>query len=1746
MASQFSLPQVPAKHKHFLNHVQSHPDTPVEQLLEPYNRYDSVLRKVFAQEPCHPALEDGLLNVVPLFDETGSADVRVRARDLESEPPELKEKYIMQLKDDQRRPNGSPAVVSTIKEFQTNFNLFSETSLIDLDWNNVVAAGSAVVTSLMPVPEEYNGSKRGLRQYYHEKFAPASDVDLFLYGLTEEQAVEKIKQIETKMKGSILAETTSVRTKNAITIVSQYPTRHVQIVLRIYRSIAEILTGFDVDCSCAAYDGRQVYAAPRALASYITQVNRIDLSRRSPSYENRLSKYSHRGFEVFWPQLDRSKIDPTIFERSFTRVVGLARLLILERLPRPADRDLYLEKRRTERGRPAKPWRERSRLLRGNIKNDWDDEVPDWLEDDISDYHTFTIPYGPRFHAKKIEKLMYTKDLLLNAEWNKPKDREVNLHRHPAFFGDVEDIIDDCCGQCPQPVAEDEIQIAEEESKIYVSGDVSFIKDNPGRQAIGSFNPITETDWTEMAYVGNTERLCQAIVEHDLQTVRDWLNREDADPNRRDYTGRTPLHLAVMASTPEIVQCLVDHGARLIARLADGRTALHIAAANGNVEIVRILLTKSGENEAEEEKKKEAEAARRRFPKLDNKGNGEDGEDVEMLSYPSSEAEQGSYATGSFVNVRNEPNKDSSNHDTEESNELDPDIYDINVLAWDSRASPLHLAILNGHVDVVEELVSSFGADPLLPIKLVNNYNSSPRAAILTLVLALRPPLETAKAMTAKLLQLGASAAQADLKMYTPLHYLSGSTAHTEIFDILLNHDKAAVKRAINHLAGDVYSWNSTFYSALTIAIYVGNSTGASKLLDFGANTEISLADYIKSLSLPTDSRHRYWYPLSAENKEQKFRKNVPQPVIFAVSMELPLVALQLLDKGADPNTLAVQEGSWTGEFKASLLDKVRSKIDKLRKYDGQEVHLNHPERLELDDGLYLGGCKEGSYKYFYVKEQLTQKRKQYESTKRGDDENVAALEKREGLVEKQAAIDALLLDFEKLEAALVERGAKTFEELFPESKAAMPPIPQASSGNSQEPKPKPFKIPFNFGQLSLTEEQENGYLRLFEAAWSGDIDTIKELTLAVWGPENDQTPLKIAIRDGLHLSPFAVAVLRGHRAAAKVILDIARAQHKPKTPEQRFVMMEDIDDDNDVQLYSEIVDDKFTIENIGEIATKVESDVSALDYFGWWCPAYLFADRETGKKDASYLLTYAIAADDVDLLSFLLDLGQDVVMKDAKTRTPTVYQVPHHAFKLAIKLGRLGCLSEIIKRSAAGLPLDELVESSGVVVKEKPKYYQGLSIRGRKRADWAAAGRHEQKPRNVKSYPPLLISAFQGNISSVEWFLGTAPERHYMEFVETHKNDKRVERLSQSKQGIERCITSWLHLRENLVLHCAVLSTETEECGHLIRYLVKHAPECLETRSAEGYTPLALAFSLQRPMFARILVDSGANQTVRDLKGNNILHLLLCDINGQACMETKYLQRLLDLIDPLLMPSLLTERSSDEPGSLTPLSRWIHKANSNMNYRVRTHRYFSRHDRYLETDNKVAVLRLIIDFAEPTGQKHLELLDAAGNTPVHDIIRYQLPKSLELALDRRPDLLHRENATGCTPLELAVDAWINEGTCNPPNLPGSDMHHAPEMNTGIVRRAPSLFVQKNSSVDEERSERTKICDLCRQRANTRPDLKRKLVSLYEVNEVAKRLASMQVVDQAYERVRHRRMWYGDEDDDDAADEVALWYGKSP
>ena len=93
---------------------------------------------------------------------------------------------------------------------------------------------------------------------------------------------------------------------------AQYPYRSVQIVLRLYHSPAEILAGFDVDAPCVAYDGDRIWANPRAITAMMRQANTVDMTRRSPSYEVRLTKYANRGFEVYVPNLNREKIDPTV------------------------------------------------------------------------------------------------------------------------------------------------------------------------------------------------------------------------------------------------------------------------------------------------------------------------------------------------------------------------------------------------------------------------------------------------------------------------------------------------------------------------------------------------------------------------------------------------------------------------------------------------------------------------------------------------------------------------------------------------------------------------------------------------------------------------------------------------------------------------------------------------------------------------------------------------------------------------------------------------------------------------------------------------------------------------------------------------------------------------------------------------------------------------------------------------------------------------------------------------------------------------------------------------------------------------------------------------------------------------------------------------------------------------------------------------------------------------------------------
>jgi ankyrin repeat protein len=154
-------------------------------------------------------------------------------------------------------------------------------------------------------------------------------------------------------------------------------------------------------------------------------------------------------------------------------------------------------------------------------------------------------------------------------------------------------VLKDCCpNEGPLPAHADPELV-----KHHVRGPVSWIKDNPGRQMIGSFNPITEGDWMEGAMLSeHVSDLIAAACSGDAAKLAAFLSEHpDIDINARDRFGRTPLLVAALVGSADCVKLCLDRGASLTQKMPDGRTALHIAAAYGWEGIVLLVASRAGD-----------------------------------------------------------------------------------------------------------------------------------------------------------------------------------------------------------------------------------------------------------------------------------------------------------------------------------------------------------------------------------------------------------------------------------------------------------------------------------------------------------------------------------------------------------------------------------------------------------------------------------------------------------------------------------------------------------------------------------------------------------------------------------------------------------------------------------------------------------------------------------------------------------------------------------------------------------------------------------------------------------------------------------------------------------------------------------------------------------------------------------------------------------------------------------------------
>lgn len=161
-----------------------------------------------------------------------------------------------------------------------------------------------------------------------------NDIDMFAPGMTEKEAEKQFSDLEEDLKkwvetekqfsglekelkrwiGVGIGSIATYRTNNCITIhmTKGWAKFEVQLIMRNYRTVDEIIYGFDIAPSAVAWDGNAVYATIAARYAYYAGVFVPDVTRRRLTFETRIVKYTMRkSFAVVLPHLDTDGFEET-------------------------------------------------------------------------------------------------------------------------------------------------------------------------------------------------------------------------------------------------------------------------------------------------------------------------------------------------------------------------------------------------------------------------------------------------------------------------------------------------------------------------------------------------------------------------------------------------------------------------------------------------------------------------------------------------------------------------------------------------------------------------------------------------------------------------------------------------------------------------------------------------------------------------------------------------------------------------------------------------------------------------------------------------------------------------------------------------------------------------------------------------------------------------------------------------------------------------------------------------------------------------------------------------------------------------------------------------------------------------------------------------------------------------------------------------------------------------------------------
>lgn len=274
-----------------------------------------------------------------------------------------------------------------------------------------------------------------------------------------------------------------------------------------------------------------------------------------------------------------------------------------------------------------------------------------------------------------------------------------------------------------------------------------------------------------------------------------------------------------------------------------------------------------------------------------------------------------------------------------------------------------------------------------------------------------------------------------------------------------------------------------------------------------------------------------------------------------------------------------------------------------------------------------------------------------------------------------------------------------------------------------------------------------------------------------------------------------------------------------------------------------------------------------------------------------------------------------------------------------------------------------------------------------------------------------------------MHWLLSDRPLHCFQEFIRLNPDNKRVKVLAV-QPNLAKVVEDAIGLDSEILAHLTVQGWNGEGSIAVLDFWFSKFPELLETRCGDGLTPLLHAVNCKNDQAVKYMITKGANLQATTNDSLNFVYIA-CGLQNYTNAynlfnmgTVKNTERLLSCLPKDVDIKQMVAHRALHNGELATI--WHIFADINT---------FLPGVEYL--------LRI-------SGGQGLDVFNGGGNLPLHHVSiassfaglffanilfhqaitkgRSQLAK---LYIEARPDLLHKENAGGKTPLELATDLFL-------------------------------------------------------------------------------------------------------------------------